>query len=133
MAARETTYKGKLGEWERLTAMLNASATDLGHLQVMRGQLASLLSQAQDASSRQAVHTVAKQEASQEIQTLIVEGDRLVSLLRAAVKQHYGVESEKLAQFGLQPFRGRKRKKSSEEPLPPSVEVTPPAPADPSN
>ena len=33
-----------------------------------------------------------------------------LSRRRLAIKQHYGIRSEKLAEFGLQPFRGRIRK-----------------------
>jgi hypothetical protein len=43
-------------------------------------------------------------------------------MLRQGVKQHYGIRSEKLAEFGLQPFRGRKTK-TEPEPKP----ETPPA------
>lgn len=131
MTVRETTYKGKLGEWERLMAMVAANNGDLGHLTVMRERLASLLTQAQDVASRQAVHTAAKQEASQDLRSVIVEGDRIATLLRGMVKQHYGIGSEKLAEFGVQPFRGRTRKKP-EGPPPPPVEDAPPASGEPS-
>ena len=30
-------------------------------------------------------------------------------MLQLAVKQHYGIRAEKLAEFGMQPFRGRSR------------------------
>jgi Ni,Fe-hydrogenase III large subunit len=114
MAARESTYKGKLGEWERLMAMIAANNGDLAHATVLRERLTALMSQVQELAQRQAVHTAAKQEASKEIRTLMVEGDRLASLLRGLVKQNYGVTAEKLAEFGVQPFRGRKRKVKEE-------------------
>jgi hypothetical protein len=50
---------------------------------------------------------------------VIAEGQRLVTVLRVSVRQHYGIDSEKLAEFGLQPFRGRRRK----SPEPPPVET----------
>lgn len=31
-------------------------------------------------------------------------------MLRASVKEHYGPKAEKLTEFGVQPFRGRKLK-----------------------
>ena len=70
-----------------------------------------------------------KQELSQQLKTLVVEGDRVATLLRSAVKQHFGVRAEKLTEFGVQPFRGRTRKAE-----PGSVEVQkrePQATADP--
>ena len=42
---------------------------------------------------------------------------------RMAVRDHYGPRSEKLAEFGLQPFRGRKAKAEV-----PAVEPTAPSP-----
>ena len=53
--------------------------------------------------------TASKQAASKEQQTLLTEGQRLANAIRALVKEHYGIRSEKLAEFGLQPFRGRIR------------------------
>ena len=56
---------------------------------------------------QQSAFTASKQEASQKLKTFLIEGDRLANVLQLAVKQHYGIRSEKLAEFGLQPFRGR--------------------------
>jgi hypothetical protein len=60
-----------------------------------------------------------------------VEGERVASLIRSALKQHYGIRSEKLAEFDLKPFRGRKKKgglevKPGKSPAPPPAT----APAD---
>ena len=54
-----------------------------------------------------------------------MEGERLANLLRGAVKQHYGIRSEKLADFGLKPFRGRNRKKTGPELKPKPSPETP--------
>ena len=51
-----------------------------------------------------------EQEASQELQAIFAEGQRLVTGLRKLIKNHYGISSEKLAEFDIQPYRGRKRK-----------------------
>jgi len=40
----------------------------------------------------------------------MTDSTRLGNALRAMIKEHYGVRSEKLAEFGIQPFRGRPRK-----------------------
>ena len=50
------------------------------------------------------------QELSKQIKTLVTEGQRLANLLRSALKEHYGIRSEKLAEFNVQPFRGRRLK-----------------------
>src|SRR5690242_10543830 len=108
--ATETTSKGKLGDLERLTSSLTANAADIPHLEVSRNQLGAFLAQAREAADLQAFHTAGKQEASRNLQTALTEGLRLANVLRLAVKQHYGIRSEKLAHFGIQPFRGRPRK-----------------------
>ena len=44
-----------------------------------------------------------------QLRTIIVEGERLATVLRRSLKSHYGIRSEKLTEFGIQPFRGRRR------------------------
>jgi hypothetical protein len=126
---KETTVKGKLGHLQRLASSLAANSADLAHLEPARVKFAELVAQAEEAADRQALHTAAKQEASRQLQVLITEGLRMANVLNLGVKQHYGIRAEKLAEFGLQPFRGRKSKPDAEEPQPsPPVEITPPAP-----
>ena len=121
----ETTYKGKIEDWGNLQERLTANAADLAHLEVLRTQLGTVMEQARQIAASQAAQRAAKQTASQSLKAAITEGDRLASLLRAAVKQHYGPRSEKVAEFGVQPFRGRKRTPKELKPAP----TPPPAPA----
>ena len=106
--SKETTYAGMLGSWRRWVAALVANGADLGHLEVPRTELESLAAQGQGLIQTQSQLTAAKQEASRELREVMVEGQRLVTVLKLAVKQYYGIGSEKLVEFGLQPFRGRK-------------------------
>jgi uncharacterized protein HemY len=59
-----------------------------------------------EALTRQDALTAEKQEASQILKSLLTETSRHATVLRLAVKAHYGIRSEKLAEFGLKPFRG---------------------------
>ena len=118
--SKETTYAGMLGSWQRWIATLIANGADLGHLQVQREQLESLRLRGQDQIQRQSELTAAKQELSQQLRETMGEGQRLVTIMKLSVKQHYGIDSEKLAEFGVQPFRGRIRRKATE---PPPVET----------
>jgi len=127
--ARETTVKGRLGRLVRLAAPLAANREELQHLEVSRTRFEAQLTQLQESADRQAAHTAGKQEASQQVNTLLVEAERLATVLQLAVKQHFGIRSEKLAEFGLKPFRGRARKTTTEEPQPATPEQ--PAPAKP--
>ncbi|MFL6236587.1 MAG: hypothetical protein ACJ76N_25885 [Thermoanaerobaculia bacterium] len=105
----ESTYKGKIESWDRLQERLNANAADIAHLEGMRKRLSEVTEQARQVQAAQAAKQAAKQTASQTLKSAVVEGDRLANLLRSALKQHYGIRSEKPAEFGLQPFRGRNR------------------------
>ena len=118
--SKETTYAGMLGDWDRWTTAVSANGSQLGHLEVQRAQLESLATQGRDLIRRQSELTAAKQDASKELQKVMAEGQRLVTVLRVTVRQHYGIDSEKLAEFGLAPFRGRRRKAAE----PPPVEKT---------
>ena len=89
--------------------------------------LEALLDQARSAFSDKAAHAAAKQTATRQLDHSLSEGLRLATVLRLAVKAHYGIRSEKLVEFGLQPFRGRPAAEV-EEPTPPPVEEEPPSP-----
>lgn len=108
--AKERTQSGKLGEWSRLGVTVRANSADLPHLETSVVRLEALLAQGLDLTQEQGVFRASKQEKTQQLQAVLAEGSRLATLLRSAVKQHYGPTSEKLAEFGLVPFRGRKAK-----------------------
>ena len=128
----EQTYKGKIEDWNRLQERLNANATDLAHLDGLRAQLGRVMEQARQIAAAQAAQKAAKQEASKTLKTAVVEGERLANLLRTALKQHYGIRSEKLAEFGMRPFRGRNLTAKAKQPKPSlSPTGTAPAPSEP--
>jgi hypothetical protein len=118
--SEERTHAGKKGGWQRLATALEANGTELNHLDGQRSKFATLLSRVHEITQAQSALAANKQELSRQLQTLMEETGRLATTLRMSVKEHYGPRSEKLAEFGLQPFRGRARK---DKPLPPPEEV----------
>ena len=122
---KERTTKGKLGDLQRLMSLLTANRTDLEHVEATRQRLEVQLAAALEAADRQAKHTAAKQEASQQLRTFMTESERLANILRLSVKQHYGIRAEKLVEFGLQPFRRRPRKPAAAPEPPPLPAETP--------
>lgn len=118
--AEERTHAGKKGSWLKLSTALEANKEELGHLEVPRTKLAAHLGRVQEITQEQSALAASKQELSKQLQVLMDETGRLVTMLRVAVKEHYGARSEKLTEFGLQPFRGLSRKA---KPLPPPEEV----------
>jgi hypothetical protein len=125
---RQTTYAGSLGDLTRFAAALDANAVELPHLEGPRGRLAQLLTLALDVAKQQAALKAGKQELSKELKRLTTESERMATGIRNLLKEHYGIRSEKLAEFGMQPFRGRPRNDGPEIPEPTEV----PAPAGPS-
>jgi hypothetical protein len=135
MLTKETTNAGKLGKLQKLSAALAANSGDLPNLQGSIAQFATLVSQAQEVAKQQATLIAQKQDASQRLQTTLIEGERFATVLQLAVKQHYGIRAEKLAEFGLPPFRGRNKtaKATPGTPAPtpaPEVHATPSASAE---
>lgn len=120
--AKETTYRGMWGDWQSLAAKLEVNQEELGHLETLRLKLAALVIQAMGISQQQDAMRASKQEFSKQLRKIAAEGNRLAALLRAGVKEHYGIREEKIAEFGLQPFRGRKAKTAAEEPGKPNPE-----------
>jgi hypothetical protein len=129
--ARETTYKGMLGDWEQLNNMLSENSAEVPHLEGSRLKLEELLKEGLELAAKQAMLRAEKQEASQRIKAVLANGQLLVTVLRRAVRQHYGVRAEKLIAYGVQPFRGRKAKPAPEEPAKPAASPAEPPPADP--
>jgi hypothetical protein len=125
---RETTYAGMLGDLSRLTAALAANAAELPHLEGTRTRLDTMLAAAQATAQQHAALTASKQDLSKKLKSQLVEGQRAANGIRKLLKEFYGVRSEKLAEFGLQPFRGLKRKTATPEPstTTPPPSTTPP-------
>jgi hypothetical protein len=126
---RESTNAGMLGQLVRLNAALAANAEELAHLEGIRVRFDKLVTEAQAISQQQAALMASKQEASKRMLTLLTEGLRVATGLERLLIEQYGSRSEKLVEFGLQPFRGRKRKEPQEEPetpqpAPPVLEKT---------
>jgi hypothetical protein len=114
--AKSRTNNGVVGRWQQLGTTLEANAGELSHLEVPRVKLGTMLGRALDIIKQQAALTASKQEMTRQLQEILAEGQRLETVLRLAIKEHYGIRSEKLAEFGLQPFRGRPRKVKPEAP-----------------
>src|SRR4051794_31361903 len=133
MSSQKTRYADHVTEWEDLTTAMAAHAAELPQLEIQRAALAKLLERARILTVQQADFQAQKQEVSKELQATVHEGIKLATVLRVSLKQHYGSQSEKLAAFKLQPFRGRKAK-PAETPAPapqpePQASLAPTPPA----
>jgi len=129
MLSNESTYSGVIGELTRITTALEANAAELAHLEGPRVRLGQILGNAKEIAQQQAALRASKQESSKRLKELVVEGQRLATGMVRFLQQHYGNRSEKLAEFGLQPFRGRKPRTPKVKTPPPTEPPTTPTPA----
>ncbi|HKV09094.1 MAG TPA: hypothetical protein VJ725_13205 [Thermoanaerobaculia bacterium] len=128
---REKKYVGVVGDLQRLLGAMDANQEELPQMEPFRQKLTGLVAQALEILQQQAALKASKQESSKRLRQLLEAGQRLATVTRTAVKEHYGSREEKVVEFGLQPFRGRKAKASTAKPKPAPLPppVVPEAPA----
>ena len=120
---RETRSAGIMGDLQRLSVTLEANKEELPNLEPFRLKLTGIVVQIFEIAKQQAAHKAGKQETAKQLRTLLTQGNRVADLVRTGVRDHFGPDDEKVAEFGVQPFRGRKVKTPTVTP------TTPPAPA----
>ena len=109
MAKERTVFSTIVGGWEQLLVALLANVQQFLHLEEQRNRLQQLLERARQLATEQDLHTAARQAASKELEVILADGKKLATFLRNGVKERYGNRNEKLVEFGLQPFRRRRR------------------------
>lgn len=114
------TYADSITGWQRRLQALTANADEVAHLESRRTKLQGIYEGTLGAMREQSAATASKQEASRLLEALVAEGNKVDNFLCAGLREHYGNRSEKLAEFDLQPFRGRRPAK---EVPPPPVET----------
>ncbi|HWM91161.1 MAG TPA: hypothetical protein VN493_10370 [Thermoanaerobaculia bacterium] len=112
-------YMNRVAGWQITTTAVEANATDLQHIEPQRVELDQIHEDFMGLSTQQSVLTARKQDTTRRVQEMFRRGETLVDLIRTAVRQYYGKDSEKLIEFGLQPFRGRNRTAPTSPPPPP--------------
>jgi hypothetical protein len=102
------TQADHLKTWHNLLRALDENAADLSHLETRTEKLRTIVALAINAFQDQAANTAAKQSATRRLEEVLSQGNKTVSFLHAGLREHYGNRSEKLTEFGLQPFRNRR-------------------------
>lgn len=115
------TFPGTMGEWENLAVTVEVNAGELAYLAEPRTQLVFNMEGAKAASIRQAAFKAQFQQATRDLEVFLRTGGDFATRIRNGIRTQYGMKSEKLAEFGLQPFRKRSRTKKGE----PGPAVTP--------
>src|SRR4051794_35765494 len=109
--------------WEKLLTTVAANKADLPHVEEFRQQLEIEMTGAKAANVRQLAAQAEAQQASRDLDGFRTRGKDLANRIGAGIKSKYGIRSEKLKEFDIKVFRGKK--KSSTTKPPPQVE--PPA------
>lgn len=88
---------------------LTANIEEIRHLKEPLARLDEMLALLKELTVEQARLTASRQEVSKRIAELTDQAQKLMTFLDVGVKQHYGNRSEKLVEYGLQPFRSKPR------------------------
>jgi len=96
----------KVMKWRRIAKAVRDNAGDLPQIEPYGRQLETMAGEFEDATGRQSAHAAGKQQESKRLRELEINGSKLATFVANGVRQRYGDRSEKLTEFGLQPFRG---------------------------
>ena len=108
-----TPISQTVGALSMLANLVTPEATaGLGHMEVARERLTGMVEELHRLLAERDFHAARKQEATQRINQLLDDGRRTASALRVYLKEHLGPDNEQLATFGIQPFRGRKKRRA---------------------
>jgi len=101
----------RLGErkkiWGTVSGSVTANASDLPQTAIPLAALDKIITETDQIFLDQAAFRASKQVTSQRLLTLFEQGDKLATVLKVIVKQHYGNGNDKLVEFGIQPLRTR--------------------------
>jgi hypothetical protein len=115
--------------WRKVSTSTAANAADLPEAGPTRLLLDGVIVEVDKLLIDQGAFQASKQLSTQRLQTLIDKGNKLTNVLKAMVKQHYGSGSDKLVEFGIQPFRTRPKPIVEPPPVPAPPEAGTPVPA----
>lgn len=109
------THAQFLNIWRHRLTALDNNKDQVQHLETRREKLQGIHDGAMAAIRDQAAATALKQEARKQLEALMKEGRKVDRFLTTGLREHYGEQSEKLEEFLVKPFRGRRSKKSEKK------------------
>ena len=114
---------------QNLVVNAKANAADVPGLDVHLAPLEQVVADVKDLNARLEMRKGIKQDETQERKALLVKGRKLAARVRAALKAHFGIDSERLVQYGARPVRPRTKKVQTPKPPEPTPQTPTPAPA----
>jgi hypothetical protein len=108
-------HSDHLKRWDTILVAAGTNSSEPG-FEDLRFQLEAASEAVKNMLAHQALLRSQLQEATRELEALMVNGKEAYSRLSLVVKGRYGPRAEKLAEFGLQPLRPHPRSKEKETP-----------------
>ncbi|HXU33575.1 MAG TPA: hypothetical protein VN851_23655 [Thermoanaerobaculia bacterium] len=105
-----SSYADIVRDWELLLEATNDNESVQAGAQPQREALAAALSRVRAQKALQDSRTASRQEATQDLREMIVQGRELARRLRGVTKAILGTKSERLVQFRVSPIRTRSRR-----------------------
>jgi hypothetical protein len=123
MAILNTSIADFIANSERLIVTVADNPVELAHLEPSRAQLALMVQGVKESRIRQGVLKAQTQQASRDLGNFLTEGRELATRLRNSIRGQYGMTTEKLVEFGLQPRRSPKAKAPKTAPPSPALDA----------
>jgi len=125
------TFAQEMADWEALRLAVHDNAPNLPDVQRAQAAFEEIMAKVQEMKARQDSLTAARQETTQMLNKLLLDGRDLAMRLKAVVKSNLGPKSERLVQFKIAPLRKRKTKAKTTPPegTPAETPGTTPPPA----
>ncbi|HEY6551737.1 MAG TPA: hypothetical protein VI669_00195 [Vicinamibacteria bacterium] len=95
-------YMKKVMVWDQTTSRLGEEKEEFPHLETHRIQLEGMSEEYKTVSAR-------KLELSDKMRQTFRKGETLLDFLRTGIRQHYGLDSEKLFAYDMVPTTRRAR------------------------
>ena len=99
----------KVVVWDQTSTRLGERKEEFQHLEGHRIQLEGISQQYKDLNEEYKAVSGRKLELSDEMRLLFRKGETLLDFLRTGIRQHYGLDSEKLFAFDMAPTTRRPR------------------------
>jgi hypothetical protein len=99
---------------QKLELRIKAGTANIDEIPLLKEPLAkaiALLPLFEDLTAEQASLTASRQDVSKRLAEVADAALKLLTLMDVAVRQHYGNRSEKVVEFGQQPFRSKPRRR----------------------
>lgn len=122
----KSTIAGQMVDHENLVVTARASAAEVPGILTYITPLEEVLEDLKELNPRLETRKGVKQQEIQERKALLKKAKDLASRVRAALKAHFGLDNERLVEFGALPIRPRKSQKNNK----PEPQTPTPAPTD---